>query len=211
MNDPRLEEYILQHTTPESGLLHELHRKTYLHTPHPRMMSGPVQGRLLSFISRMMRPDRILEIGTFTGYSAICLAEGLKQGGRLHTIEAEPAFAGIALEYFRKAGLEETIILHKGNALDIIPTLKETFDLVFIDADKEQYVDYYHAVFDKIRPGGFILADNTLWDGKVLEGERAGDGETRGIVAFNELVQGDERVENVIVSLRDGVSVIRKV
>lgn len=206
-----IEEYIQQHTTPESALLHELHRKTHLHTPHPRMISGPVQGRFLSFISHMLRPENILEIGTFTGYSAICLAQGLTEGGVLHTIEAEGAYADIAREYFRKAGLTDSIVLHEGNALEIIPLLIEPFDLVFIDAAKEQYVDYYHAVFDKVRPGGFILADNTLWDGKVVERAMDGDAETRGIVRFNEVIQNDARVENVLLSLRDGLSVIRKI
>lgn len=210
MIDPRLEEYIENHTTPESELLYELRRKTFLHTPYPRMLSGPVQGQFLEMISRMIRPERILEIGTFTGYSAICLAAGLAPGGLLHTIEADPGYAEIAREYFRKAGLEGRIVLHDGDALDIIPQLNETFDLVFIDAAKEHYADYYHAVFDKVRPGGFILADNALWDGRVLEGDKAKDPETKGIIRFNEEIQQDARVKNVLVSIRDGVMLICK-
>jgi len=175
------------------------------------MLSGPVQGRFLEMISRMIRPQRILEIGTFTGYSAICLAQGLAEGGVLHTIEAEAMYADLALEFFSKADLMEKIILHEGDALKIIPELDEIFDLVFIDAAKEHYCDYYDLVLDKVRKGGFILADNTLWDGKVLEEGGKGEPETRGIVAFNKLVQEDERVENVLLSLRDGVSVIRKI
>jgi caffeoyl-CoA O-methyltransferase len=210
MIDPRLEEYIENHSTPEPELLYELRRKTFLHTPYPRMLSGPVQGQFLGMISRMIRPDSILEIGTFTGYSAICLAGGLPEGGILHTIEAERGYAEIAREYFRKAGLEDRIVLHDGDALEIIPKLNESFDLVFIDAAKEHYLDYYHAVFDKVKPGGFILADNALWDGRVLEGERAGDPETRGIISFNKMIREDERVENVLVSIRDGVMLIRK-
>jgi caffeoyl-CoA O-methyltransferase len=210
MIDPRLEEYTEGHTSPESSLLYELRRKTYLHTPYPRMISGPVQGRFLQMISRMISPCCILEIGTFTGYSAICLAQGLAGEGKLHTIEADGAYADIALEYFRRAGLEKRILLHAGNALEIIPQLDETFDLVFIDADKEHYLDYYNLVFDKVRKGGIILADNTLWDGRVLEGEKAKDPETAGIIRFNEEIQGDPRVENVLLSLRDGLTVIRK-
>lgn len=210
MIDPRLEEYIENHTTQEPELLYQLRRQTFLHTPYPRMLSGPVQGRFLGMISRMIRPERILEIGTFTGYSAICLAGGLAPGGILHTLEAEPGYAEIAREYFRKAGLEDHIILHDGDALEIIPQLKETFDLVFIDAAKEHYSDYYKAVFDKIKPGGYILADNALWDGRVLEGSSAKDPETKGIIRFNDEIQQDERVENVLVSIRDGIMLIRK-
>ncbi|MCU0370443.1 MAG: class I SAM-dependent methyltransferase [Bacteroidales bacterium] len=209
MIDPRLEGYIESHTTPESELLYELRRKTFLHTPYPRMLSGPVQGRFLEMISRMIGPSRILEIGTFTGYSAVCLAQGLVKDGILHTIEAEGVYAEMAREYFAKAGLTQKIILHEGDALNLLPGIDETFDLVFIDAAKEHYVDYYRLVFDKVKMGGFILADNTLWDGKVLE-ERPGDLETRGIVEFNKMVQEDQRVENVLLSLRDGLTVIRK-
>jgi predicted O-methyltransferase YrrM len=205
-----IEEYILEHTSPEPPLMNELHRKTFLHTPYPRMMSGPVQGQFLSFVSRMISPARILEIGTFTGYSTICLSAGLAPGGMILTLEAEPAYAAIAREYFRKAGIDDRVRLLEGDALEIIPGLAEAFDLVFIDAAKEQYVDYYRAVFDKVRPGGFILADNALWDGRVLEGDAAKDSETRGIIRFNDEIQSDRRVENVLVSLRDGVMMIRK-
>jgi predicted O-methyltransferase YrrM len=210
MIDPRLEEYIECYTTPETELLYELRRKTFLHTPYPRMLSGQVQGRFLEIISKMIRPARILEIGTFTGYSAICLAQGLENGGILHTIESEGAYAEIAGDYFRRAGLKDKIVLHEGDALQIIPGLNEIFDLVFIDADKENYADYYHLIFEKIRKGGYILADNTLWDGKVLKGEEARDPETMGIIRFNEEIQNDDRVENVLISLRDGVSIIHK-
>jgi predicted O-methyltransferase YrrM len=210
MIEPGIEEYIESHTTPEPELLYELRRKTFLHTPYPRMLSGPVQGRFLEMISRMIRPARILEVGTFTGYSAICLAQGLAEGGRLHTIEAEGAYAEIAREYFDMAGLTEKIVLHESDALKVIPGLDEIFDLVFIDAAKEHYIDYFNLVFGKVRRGGFILADNTLWDGKVLEGERSGDVETRGIIAFNKLVQEDDRVENVLLSVRDGLMLVNK-
>jgi predicted O-methyltransferase YrrM len=210
MIDTRIEEYIENHSTPEDPLLYELHRRTFLHTPYPRMLSGHVQGRFLELISRMVKPERILEVGTFTGYSAICLARGLKPGGKLHTIEAEGAYAEIALEYFRKAGLDDAVIIHHGNALKIIPRLNEIFDLVFIDAAKEHYLDYYRLVFEKVRKGGIILADNALWDGKVLEGERTKDAETAGIIRFNEFIQKDSKVENVLLSLRDGLMLIHK-
>jgi len=211
MIDPRLEEYIENYTSPEAELLYELRRWTFLHTPYPRMLSGQVQGQFLGMISRMINPGRILEIGTFTGYSAICLAGGLAPGGILHTIEAEPSYAEIAREYFTKAGLENCIELHDGDALEIIQQLDETFDLVFIDAAKEYYLEYYKAVFDKVKTGGFILADNALWDGRVLEGDRAGDPETRGIIRFNKEIREDGRVENVLLSLRDGVMLVRKI
>jgi len=210
MLDPRIEEYIENHTSPEEELLYALRRKTFLHTAYPRMLSGPVQGRFLEMISRMISPARILEVGTFTGYSAICLAQGLAEGGELHTIEAEGAYAEIAREHFKKAGLEDRIILHDGDALEVIPQLHETFDLVFLDAAKEHYLDYYNLVFDKVRKGGYILADNALWDGRVLDGEKAGDPETRGIIRFNAEIQSDVRVENVLLSVRDGVLLIRK-
>ena len=210
MIDPGLEEYIENHTTEEPGLLYELRRKTFLDTPYPRMLSGHVQGRFLEMISMMIAPGRILEIGTFTGYSAICLAGGLVPGGKLHTIEADPGYAEIASGFFLKARLEDRIMLHVGDALEIIPLLNETFDLIFIDAAKEFYVDYYKAVFDKVKPGGFILADNALWDGKVLEGASAKDPDTKGMIRFNKEIQKDLRVENVLVSIRDGVMMIRK-
>lgn len=210
MIDPRIEEYIEKHSSPEPELLYELNRKTFLDTPYPRMMSGQVQGQFLRMISHMIRPERILEIGTFTGYSAICLADGLAPGGKLHTIEAEPAYAEIAREFFHKVKLEDRIVLHDGDALKIIPQLNETFDLVFIDAAKEDYTAYYRAVFEKVKPGGFIMADNALWDGRVLEGASAKDPDTKGIIRFNEEIQKDVRVENVLVSIRDGVMVGRK-
>jgi predicted O-methyltransferase YrrM len=210
MIDPGLEDYIENHSSQESELLYELRRKTFLHTAYPRMLSGPVQGQFLKMISQMIRPLRILEIGTFTGYSAICLAEGLVKGGQLHTIEAELAYAEIAKEYFHKAKLDDKIVLYEGNALEVIPALNETFDLVFIDAAKEQYSDYYNAVFNKVKKGGYIMADNTLWDGRVLEGDSSKDPDTIGIIRFNEEIQQDSRVENVLVSIRDGVMLVRK-
>lgn len=205
-----IEDYIGDHTSPEPALLAELNRFTHLHTPYPRMICGHVQGRFLAMISRLMRPSRILEIGTFTGYSTLCLCEGLEPGGKMITIEAEAVYAGIAERFIKKAGMDKQVELHLGDALKLLPTFHEPFDLVFIDAAKEQYVSYYELVVEKVRRGGIILADNVLWDGKVVESPKPGDPETRGIIEFNKLVQEDSRVENVILSVRDGISVIRK-
>jgi caffeoyl-CoA O-methyltransferase len=205
-----IERYIQDHTTPEDELLAKLYRETHLKALYPRMLSGPVQGKLLEMISRMVHPERILEIGTYTGYSAICLAKGLAPKGLLHTIEVNPELDEIAFKYFRLAGLEKRIIRHNGDALEVIPAIKEVFDLVFIDAAKEYYPDYYRVVFDKVRKGGFIIADNVLWDGKVLHNNKKPDKDTTGIINFNEIVQSDDRVENVMISDRDGLMIILK-
>jgi predicted O-methyltransferase YrrM len=205
-----IDRYIQNHTTAEDEILAQLYRETHLRVLNPRMLSGPVQGKLLEMISCMINPQRILEIGTYTGYSAICLARGLASNGMLHTIEVNPELDEIASKYFRLAGLENRIMRHTGDALHIIPVLEEIFDLVFIDAAKDHYPDYYSVVFDKVRQGGFIIADNVLWDGKVVHQSKKPDRETAGIIAFNDLVQGDDRVENVIISDRDGLMIIRK-
>jgi predicted O-methyltransferase YrrM len=177
---------------------------------YPRMLSGEVQGKFLEMISYMIRPQKILEIGTFTGYSAICLAKGLAEKGKLQTIEADPEIADFASGYFSKSGYADKIVQHIGNALEIVPKLGDIFDLVFIDADKENYLNYYKMVLPKLRKGGFILADNALWDGKVTKKSYYSEKETLGIREFNDHVQSDERVENVLVSIRDGIMMIRK-
>ncbi len=205
-----IDRYIQHHTTAEDEILAQLYRETHLRVLNPRMLSGPVQGKLLEMISCMINPIRILEIGTYTGYSAICLARGLASNGMLHTIEVNPELDEIASKYFRLSGLENRIMRHTGDALHIIPVLEEIFDLVFIDAAKDHYPDYYSVVFDKVRQGGFIIADNVLWDGKVVHQSKKPDRETAGIIAFNDLVQGDDRVENVMISDRDGLMIIRK-
>jgi len=205
-----IDRYIQHHTTAEDEILAQLYRETHLRVLNPRMLSGPVQGKLLEMISCMINPQRILEIGTYTGYSAICLARGLASNGMLHTIEVNPELDEIAGKYFRLANLENKIVRHTGDALHIIPVLEEIFDLVFIDAAKDHYPDYYSVVFDKVRQGGFIIADNVLWDGKVVHQSKKPDRETAGIIAFNDLVQGDDRVENVMISDRDGLMIIRK-
>ncbi len=205
-----LDQYILDHISPEEDYLHELDRETHQKVLRSRMLSGHLQGQLLSMISRMVKPHTILEIGTFTGYSALCLAQGLSEGGKLYTIEIDDELESIAGKYFRKAGLNDQIIQHIGDARQIIPSLKATFDLVFIDADKREYCDYYNLVFDHIPVGGFLLADNILWNGKVIEAEAADEEQTRGILEFNDLVQNDPRVKNVILPVRDGIMLIQK-
>ena len=205
-----IDKYILNHIEPEDGILKELDRETHLKVVGARMISGLLQGQVLSLLSKMIRPKYILELGTFTGYSAICLAKGLQEGGKLITIEIDDELESFAKKYFEKAGIQQKIEQRIGPALEIIPTLTETFDLVFIDAHKPEYPAYYEAVFDKVTTGGYIMADNTLWSGKVLDEPAADDFQTLGIIQFNEMVRNDNRVEKVILPLRDGMTVIRK-
>jgi predicted O-methyltransferase YrrM len=174
------------------------------------MLSGHVQGKVLYMLCKMINPRRVLEVGTYTGYSAISMGLALNEGALIHTIELQDEKEEIISKYIEKAGLSGKIVCHFGDALKIVPTLEETFDLVFIDADKREYSAYYRLVFDKVRPGGYIVADNILWDGKVVDPVEQQDSQTRGIVEFNELVQNDPRVENVIFPFRDGMMVIRK-
>jgi len=205
-----IEQYILDHSDPEDPLLAELNRETNLKVLRPRMLSGHLQGKILEMISKMIRPQKILEIGTYTGYSAICLAKGLQKNGVLHTIEINDELEHFIRKYLQKARLESKIYLHIGNALEIIPKLNQNFDLIFIDGDKRQYSEYYHAIFDYVKPGGFILADNVLWSGKVIELESPDDEYTKGIFTFNKLITKDNRVEKIILPLRDGLTLIRK-
>ena len=209
-NLEKLDRYILEHIDGQDEVLHELERETHLKVIGARMLSGHLQGQVLTLLSKMIQPHRILEIGTFTGYSAICLAKGLKKEGLLFTIEINDELEEIAKKYFAKAGFHQQIIQKTGPALEIIQSLNETFDLVFIDADKKEYLDYYHAVFEKVKPGGIIIADNTLWSGKVVQELKSDDEQTREILAFNQFVKNDSRIEKVILPLRDGMTVIRK-
>lgn len=204
-----IDKYILNHIDHEDEILKELDRETNLNVLGARMISGHLQGQVLSLLSKLIRPKCILEIGTFTGYSAICLAKGLEEGGKLITIEIDDELENIAKKYFEKAGIQNLIVQKIGSALEIIPTLKETFDLVFIDAHKPEYPAYYEAVFDKVNKGGIIIADNTLWSGKVLELPADDDIATHGIIQFNEMIKNDSRVEKVILPLRDGMTIIR--
>jgi predicted O-methyltransferase YrrM len=213
MISDELLDYAEGHTTSEYPFLERLNRETNLTQVYPRMLAGPMQGLFLRFISQMIQPRRILEIGTFTGYSAINLAMGLhstpQEEGILHTIEVDAELEDLIRKYLKEAGLEQKVILHIGEAMKIIPSLDETWDLVYIDADKSNYLNYYKLIFDRVRPGGFILADNVLWDGKVLNpNTRSRD--THGIIDFNDLVMQDDRVENLLLPFRDGIMLVRK-
>ena len=204
-----IEEYLEQHTTPMDEVLHELYRETHLHAMNPRMASGPVQGRFLQLLCQLMQPKKVLEIGTFTGFATICMARGMASDGLLTTIEANEEYEGIIRKYLAKAAVADRVRLIIGDAKEVIPTLEGGFDLVFIDADKISYPSYYDLVIEKLNPGGVILADNVLWEGKVLiVGTKERD--TKAIQAFNDKVQNDPRVENVLLPLRDGLMMVRK-
>lgn len=205
-----LEQYILDHIDAEDSVLTELTRQTYLKVLRARMLSGHVQGQLLYLLVKLLKPRRILEIGTFTGYSAICMAKGLPQDGLIHTIEINDELSPMIKSFICKSGNQHRIQLHIGSALDIVPTLDETFDLIFMDGDKREYPAYYQLVFDRLRPGGVILADNVLWDGKVVAPLDPNDRYTKGILDFNDMVHADSRVEKVILPIRDGITLIRK-
>lgn len=207
--DPKLDQYAEEHTSPESKVLAELNRETWAKVLMPRMLSGHIQGRTLAMFSQMKSPRYILEIGTYTGYSGICLAEGLQEGGELHTIDINEELEDMVLSYIEKAGMSDRIITHIGNALEIIPTLDRKWDMVFIDADKENYSKYFDLVIDRMAPGGILIADNVLWSGKVLDDPKKVDEETRSLQKFNEKIQKDDRVENVLLPIRDGLMVIR--
>ncbi len=212
ITDPKISKYTEEHTSEPSDILQKVERETYLKSIYPRMISGKIQGRFLSMISKMVKPKNILEIGTFTGYSTICLTEGLQKGGQLHTIEINEELKERNDEIFKEAGIGQLIHAHFGNALDIIPKLGIRFDLVFIDADKINYSKYFNLVLDVLNTGGFILVDNVLWSGKVLNrSEDKIDKDTKAVIEFNELVQNDSRVENVMIPLRDGLTLIQKI
>ena len=206
-----LEEYILSHIDDEGDALARLNRETHIYHLRPRMCSGHLQGRLLKMFVRMINPQNILELGTFTGYSALCLAEGLiAPDGELHTIEIDDELEDFIRSHFEASPLADRIHLHIGDARDILPTIDKTFDLVFMDANKREYSEYYDLVFPRLAPGGFIIADNTLWDGKVVDWGKKLDAQTEGILKFNDYVAQDDRVEKVIIPLRDGLTIIYK-
>ncbi len=207
----KINEYAENFSEPESEVLKQLNRDTYARVLNPRMLSGHLQGRLLAMFSKMIKPKRILEIGTYTGYSTICLSEGLTAKGTIDTIEKNEEMVEMILSYLEKAGVKQKIILHIGDATRIIKLLNSTYDLVFIDADKENYSTYFDLVIDKVNTGGIIIADNVLWSGKVVEKIDEKDLETAAIVAFNKKVQQDKRVENVLLPVRDGLMVMRKI
>ena len=201
--------YSENHTSDEDPVLEELFRSTHLKTVHPQMISGKVQGQFLTFLSQMIQPGRILEIGTFTGYSAYCLSKGLAEGGKLITIEINEELEGMIRKFFREAGIEDRTELLVGDALEIIPKIEESFDLIFLDANKEHYPDYYDICISKLNPGGYLVADNVLWGGKVAEVPLS-DLSSLKLHEFNTLVQEDQRVSNVFLTIRDGLMLVRK-
>lgn len=205
-----IDNYVVKHSENEPELLQKLNRETHQKILQPRMLSGDYQGRVLSMLSKLIQPKYILEIGTYTGYSALCLAEGLTKGGELHTIDVNEELVDFQRKYFDSSPFGEQIYQHLGNALDIIPELDHTFDLVFIDADKPNYINYFHAIIDKLRPGGIILSDNVLWSGKVAEPINDKDTSTKLLVEYNQLLKEDSRVETVILPIRDGLTISRK-
>lgn len=208
---PKLDRYVLDHTSPESPLLSRLFRDTYVRLHHPRRTSDHLTGKWLEMICRMIRPEKVLEIGTFTGYGALAMAAGLTGGAELHTIEINDELEPLISGWISESPAKDQIFLHIGNALAIIPHLNMIFDLVFIDGEKDQYIDYYEAALPKTRTGGFLIADNALWSGKVLADEiPENDHFTRGVMQFNDYIQADARVENLLLPVFDGMMIIRK-
>ncbi len=208
--DEKLDTYVCLHTSCEDALLKDLNRQTHLKVLQPRMLSGHFQGRFLSMISKMIQPKSILEIGTYTGYSALCLAEGLKEGGKITTIDKNAELEEFVGNFFKKSAYSEQIEYIIADAMQFLPSINKAFDLVFIDADKGNYLNYYKIVIDLIPSGGYILVDNVLWSGKVIDEKAINDKDTKSIVAFNQFVMEDDRVENVLLPIRDGLFLIRK-
>jgi len=208
--DPKLDAYVCDHSENEPPVLQELNRKTHLSVLQPRMLSGHYQGRVLSMLTHMIKPDHVLEIGTYTGYSALCFAEGLNPGGKITTIDVNEELEDLVREYIDKAGMKDKINYILGDATKIIPTLEEQFDIVFIDADKKNYCNYYKLVFDKVKSGGYIIADNVLWSGKVLMDYETLDPDTKVIMDYNKMVHEDKRVQEIILPIRDGLMIARK-
>jgi len=208
--DDNILNYSISKSEKESKLLNDLYRETYLKVLNPRMISGHYQGRILSLISKIISPKKILEIGTYTGYSAICLCEGMDKDGILHTIDNNKELVEIQNKYFKKANLTNKIVQHSGDAKNIIPSIDEEFDIVFIDADKESYPEYYDLIINKVRTGGIIIADNILWSGKILEKVEKDDQATKSIIEFNNKIIEDDRVKNIILPIRDGLNIVRK-
>lgn len=204
-----LDDYVVAHSQQEPELLQKLTRETYQKILQPRMLSGAFQGRILSMISKLINPKNILEIGTYTGYSALCLAEGMQPNGELHTIDINEELVDFQRKYFDQSDYGKQIHQHLGQATAIIPTLKTSFDLVFIDADKPNYVNYFHTIISKMNPGGIILSDNVLWSGKVLEPLKPNDESTRVLLEYNALLNKDSRIETVLLPIRDGLTISR--
>ena len=207
----KLDDYVVAHSQDEPKLLQQLTRETYQKILQPIMLSGPYQGRVLSMISKLIKPKSVLELGTFTGYATLCLAEGLHPEGEIHTIDVNEELEDFQRKYFDKSGYGTQIHQHLGSAIDILPTLDKTFDLVFIDADKPNYVNYFHLIIDKLNPGGIILSDNVLWHGKVIEPVDPKDVSTNVVLEFNTLLKKDPRIETVLLPIRDGLTISRKI
>lgn len=205
----KIDDYIVRHIDKESEYMHSLWRATQLHLLYGRMASGHIQGRFLKMLVGMIRPKMVLEIGTYSGYSGLCMAEGLEEGAHLHTVEINDEQEDFTLPWFKNSPYADKITMHIGDAMDVVPKLQVMFDMAFIDGDKRRYTEYYEMVLQHLNPGGYILADNTLWDGHVVD-ENAHDAQTLGIKAFNDLVANDDRVEKVILPLRDGLTIIKK-
>ncbi len=206
----KIEDYIRKNSSKEPEILKDLNKETHLKVLNPRMLSGHIQGRFLSIITKLIKPKKILEIGTYTGYSAICMAEGLIEKGIIHTIDINEELVSIQNKYFAKSKCNNSIIQHVGDARNIIKNINEKFDLVFLDADKENYIEYYELVIEKVKKGGLIIADNVLWTGKVVEPKKDDDELTQYLIDFNKMINEDDRVENIILPLRDGLNVILK-
>ena len=205
-----IDDYIVKHSAEEPPLLKQLTRETYQKVLQPIMLSGPYQGRVLSMISKLLRPTSVLEIGTFTGYATLCLAEGLAESGEIHTIDINEELVDFQRKYFNGSGYGQQIHQHLGNALDIIPKLNRDFNLVFIDADKPNYVNYFNLVVDRLKSGGILLSDNVLWHGKVVKPLVDTDESTKAVLAFNTLLKSDHRLETLMLPIRDGLSISRK-
>jgi len=204
-----IDEYVVQHSQDEPQILKELHRETWQRVLNPRMLSGAFQGRVLSMISKLIQPTSVLEIGTYTGYSAICIAEGMDPQGTMHTIDKNEELCSLQQKYFEISGYQNQIETYVGNALEIIPTIDAKFDLVFIDADKSNYINYFHLIIDKMNSGGIILSDNVLWSGKVVEKLDPKDLDTKVLLEYNSLLNSDERLETVVLPIRDGLTISR--
>ena len=210
MRNSREEQYVAEHSSPQSEALEWIQKQTHIRTNYPRMLTGAVQGRFLTMLARISGAERVLEIGTFTGYSSTCFAYGIKEGGMVDTLEINDELEDLILEGWERAGVRDRITLHIGDAKQTLRTLSGPYDIVYMDANKREYCDYYDLIFDLVRPGGLILADDVLWDGKLWQDPMPSDKQTLGIAAFNDMVATDSRVESVILPWRDGLNIIRK-
>ena len=210
MRNSREEQYVAEHSSPQSEALEWIQKQTHIRTNYPRMLTGAVQGRFLTMLARISGAERVLEIGTFTGYSSTCFAYGRKEGGMVDTLEINDELEDLIREGWERAGVRDRITLHIGDAKQTLRTLSGPYDIVYMDANKREYCDYYDLIFDLVRPGGLILADDVLWDGKLWQDPMPSDKQTLGIAAFNDMVAADSRVESVILPWRDGLNIIRK-